>query len=282
MTNELKGKTIIITGANSGIGLATAVSLANKGARICLICRDEKRGLDALKKVKAQSGNGDADLLLADFSSLDIIRAAALEIKSKYKKLDVLINNAGSISGNRQVTRDGYEWTFGVNHLAPFLLTNLLLPLIKDSAPSRIITVSSMVHQYSYINFDDIMSEKKYGEMKAYAQSKLANLLFAFELSRKLAGTGVTSNAVHPGAVRSGFARSSGLLMKTLYSVGKYLLSSPEKGARTSIYLASSPEVERVTGRYFINCKPAKPSAKALDESTAKKLWELSTKLAGL
>jgi NAD(P)-dependent dehydrogenase (short-subunit alcohol dehydrogenase family) len=220
--------------------------------------------------------------MLADFSALKNVRKLAADIRKKYKKIDVLINNAGGVFGKRSLTADGFEWTFGVNHLAPFLLTNLLLPVLKKSGKARVVTVASMAHIMGRINFDDLMSEKKYADMTAYAQSKLSNILFASELARRLKGSKVTSNSLHPGVVHTRFANSGGVLSNFFYSVFGFLMSTPEKGAKTSIYAASSPELEGVTGKYLSDCRITTPAPQALDEVAAKKLWEISEKLVKL
>ncbi len=281
-TMTMKGKTVVITGANSGIGLEASLGLAKLGARVVMVARDKKRGLEAVEYVRSGSGSKSVDLLLADFSALKNVRKLASDIKKKYKKIDVLLNNAGGIFGKRALTADGFEWTFGVNHLAPFLLTNLLLPVLKKSGNARVVTVASMAHTMGRINFDDIMSEKKYDEMGAYAQSKLANILFASELSRRLKGTKVTSNSLHPGVVHTRFANSGSPLSNFLYSRLGFFMETPAQGARTSIYAASSPEMEGVTGKYLSASRIAKPSGRALDEASAKRLWDLSAKLVKL
>jgi NAD(P)-dependent dehydrogenase (short-subunit alcohol dehydrogenase family) len=279
MADEMKGKTVLVTGANSGIGFETSLALAKEGAKVIMVARDPKLGEEALASVRSKSSNNDAELIICDMSSLANVRSLAKEVNEKCPRLDVLVNNAGKIFGSRMVTADGFEWTFGVNHLAPFLLTNLLLPLLKKSAPSRIVNTASVAHMMGHINFDDIMSEKKYDEMAAYAQSKLANVLFSLELSKRLANTGVTSNSLHPGVVHTHFAKKGSFLSNFFYSFFGFLMKTPEQGARTTVYLASSPEVQGVTGRYFSDCRRAKPSKEGLDEAVAKKLWELSEKL---
>jgi len=278
----IKGKTVVVTGANSGIGFETSIALAKMGAKVIMIARDPKLGQEALNQVKEKSSNKEVELLLCDFSSLANVRKLAEEIIKKCSKLDVLVNNAGKTFGTRGLTADGFEWTFGVNHLASFLLTNLLLPLLKKSAPSRIVNTASVAHTFGHINFEDIMAEKKYSEMTAYSQSKLANVLFSSALSKKLAGTNVTSNSLHPGVVGTRFAVAGGTFSKIFYTWFKFLMKTPAEGAKTTIYLASSPEVEGVTGKYFSNCKAVTPSKEAQDDSVAKRLWELSEKLTGL
>jgi NAD(P)-dependent dehydrogenase (short-subunit alcohol dehydrogenase family) len=278
----MTGKTVVITGASSGIGLEAALGLAKLGARVVMVSREKQRGLEAVEYVKTNSGNKAVDLLLTDLSSLKNVRKLASDIKKKYKKLDVLLNNAGGVFGKRALTPDGFEWTFALDHLAPFLLTNLLLPLLKKSGNSRVVTVASMAHMMGHINFDDLMAEKKYAEMGAYSQAKLANVLFASELARRLKGTKVTSNSLHPGVVHTKFAQSGGALSGFFYNVFGFLMETPAQGARTSIYAASSPEMEGVTGKYLSACKITNPTAEARDEAVAKRLWDVSAKLVGL
>lgn len=280
--NSMKGKTVIITGASSGIGLEAALGLAKLGAKVVMIARHKQRGEDAVEYVKTNSNSKSVDLIIAELSSLTNVRKLAADIRNKYKRIDVLLNNAGGVFGKRALTADGFEWTFGVNHLAPFLLTNLLLPILKKSGNSRVVTVASVAHMMGHINFDDLMGGKKYSDMSAYAQSKLANVLFASELARRLKGTKVTSNSVHPGVVHTKFAHSGGILSAFLYKVFGFMMETPAQGARTSIYAASSPEMEGVTGKYLAACKITKPSAEAQDEAVAGKLWDISAKLVKL
>jgi len=282
MAEEMKGKTVVITGANSGIGFETSIALAKMGAKVFMVARNPKLGQDALALVRERSSNKNVELMLCDFSSLSNVRKLAEEIIKKCPRLDVLVNNAGKTFGTRSVTAYGFEWTFGVNHLAPFLLTNLLLPLLKKSAPARVVNTASLAHTFGHINFEDIMAEKKYAEMTAYAQSKLANVLFSAELSKRLAGTGVTSNSLHPGVVSTQFAAAGGVFSKLFYRWFKFIMKTPAQGAKTTIYLASSPDVEGISGKYFSNCKVAKPSKEGRDDSVAKRLWDLSEKLTGI
>jgi NAD(P)-dependent dehydrogenase (short-subunit alcohol dehydrogenase family) len=282
MADEMRGKTVVVTGANSGIGLATASALAQLGAQVCMVCRDQERGRAALDRIKRVGGATSPDLLLADFASLESVRALAAQIRERHSRLDVLVNNAGGIFGTRKLTQDGYEWTFQVNHLAPFLLSNLLLPLLEASAPARVVTVSSTAHRRGHLNFDDLMGERQYSAPVAYGQSKLANILFAFQLARLLQETGVTSNCLHPGVVHTRFANSGNLTWRLFFRYFGFLLLSPEKGARTSVYLASSPAVAGVTGAYFIKCKPAQPAKEARDTAIATRLWDVSAQLVHL
>src|SRR5215217_1244839 len=242
----------LITGATSGIGKATAMGLASMGASVVMVARDRSRGEAALAEIKEGSANASVDLMLTDLSSQEDIHRLADEFKDAYPRLDVLVNNAGVIRSKRVTSADGIEMTFAVNHLAYFLLTNLLLDLLKASAPSRIVNVSSAEQRNGTIDFDDLQGEKGYKTAKAYGQSKLANVLFTYELARRLEGTGVTANCLHPGVVGtnlgSGVSGIFGFMVRALTP----LMKSPEKGAETSVYLASSPEVEGLSGRYFV------------------------------
>ena len=278
----MKGKTVIVTGANAGIGKVTASELASMGAKVTLVCRDKARGEEALRDVRSRSG-GDVDLMLCDFGSLDSIRAFAAAFQAAHDRLDVLVNNAGAILGERKLTADGFEMTFGVNHLGYFLLTNLLLDLLKKSAPSRIVNVASDVHRQGKLDWDDLQSERRpYAQFRAYSDSKLCNVLFTAELARRLDGTGVTANSLHPGVVGTNFGSTGSPLFRFLTKIGGPFLLTPEKGARTSIYLASSPDVEGVTGKYFAKSREAKPSKAAQDADAARRLWDVSAKMVGL
>jgi NAD(P)-dependent dehydrogenase (short-subunit alcohol dehydrogenase family) len=279
---DMTGKTVVITGGNSGIGLETAVALAGAGAKTIITARDPERGKAATEDIRARSG-GDVDLVLFDLGSFASIRAGAAEILDRCPRLDVLVNNAGVVLTDRRETSDRIEATFGINHLGPFLLTNLLLDRIKASAPARIVNVSSTAHQSprAGIDFDDIQATRGYRGMQVYGRSKLANIYFTTELARRLEGTGVTVNALHPGTVATGYARDGDARgwLAIGVKIGKPFFLSPERGARTSIYLASSPEVEGVTGKYFVKCKPRQPSKAARDDEAARRLWEISEQL---
>jgi NAD(P)-dependent dehydrogenase (short-subunit alcohol dehydrogenase family) len=276
-------KVCLITGATSGIGKATAMGLANMGASVVMVGRDRGRGEAALGEVKGKSANASVDLMLADLSSQQDIRRLADEFTEAYPRLDVLINNAGVIRSKRVMTADGLETTFAVNHLAHFLLTNLLLDVLKASAPSRIVNVASGEQRNGTIDFDDLQGEKQYKTAKAYGQSKLANVLFTYELARRLEGTGVTANCLHPGAgVRTNLGSGvSGLFGFTVRALTP-LMKSPEKGAETSIYLASSPEVEGLSGRYVVKKAEARSSDASYDERLARRLWEVSADLTNV
>jgi NAD(P)-dependent dehydrogenase (short-subunit alcohol dehydrogenase family) len=279
-TTSMAGKTVVVTGATGGIGRATAVGLAALGARVGITGRDAGRA----ESVAGEIGDagGAADVFVADMSSLQQVRRLAGELLDRYPRIDVLVNNVGGYWNTRHVTVDGFERTFALNHLAPFLLTNLLLARLIESAPARVVTVSSQAQVMGRITFDDLQGERNYSGARAYNQSKLANVLFSAELSRRLAGRGVTSNALHPGVVRTGFgAEDPGRLQKLVLPLGRWLLKSPEQGARTSIYLASSPEVADVTGKYFADSKPKTPAPAGRDDAAARKLWDVSVELVG-
>jgi retinol dehydrogenase 14 len=275
-------KVCLITGATSGIGKATAMGLANLGAVVVMVGRDRGKGEAAMAEIKELSGNASVDLMLADLSSQDEIRRLADEFKKAYPRLDVLINNAGVFLSRRITSADGIEMTFAVNHLAYFLLTNLLLDMLKASAPSRIVNVSSGAQSNGTIDFDDLQGEKEYKGAKAYSQSKLANVLFTYELARRLEGTGVTANCLHPGAVRTNFGSGSSGFFGFMVRALRPLMISPEKGAQTSVYLASSPEVEGVSSRYFVKKAETRSSDESYDERIARRLWEVSAELTNL
>jgi NAD(P)-dependent dehydrogenase (short-subunit alcohol dehydrogenase family) len=276
----MDGRVCLITGATSGIGKATAMGLANMGAGVVMVGRDRGRGEAALAEIEEGSPNASVDLMLAELSSQEEIHRLADEFKEAYPRLDVLINNAGVIRSKRVTTADGLEMTFAVNHLAHFLLTNLLLDVLKANAPSRIINVASGEQRNGTIDFDDLQGEKEYKTAKAYGQSKLANVLFTYELSRRLQGTGVSVNCLHPGAgVRTNLGSGvSGVFGFTVRALTP-LMKSPEKGAETSIYLASSSEVEGLSGGYFVKKAEARSSDASYDERLARRLWEVSADL---
>ncbi|MHA2035813.1 MAG: SDR family oxidoreductase [Promethearchaeota archaeon] len=276
----MKDKICIITGANSGIGKATALGLAKMNATIVMLCRNRETGEIAQKEIISESGNKNVDLLLCDLSSQEEIRRFVEEFKQKYQNLHVLINNAGVMASKRRLCVDGFEMNFAVNHFGPFLLTNLLLDVLKKSSPSRIVNVSSAAHRMAKLDFDDLQCEnKKHRLFRVYGASKLAFMLFSYELSRRLEGTGVTVNTVHPGMINTNLGRE---MSKFGRGFGKLVFKNPEKGAETSIYLASSPEVEGITGKYYIKKQQKESSKESYNEDDAKKLWEISTKLTNL
>jgi NAD(P)-dependent dehydrogenase (short-subunit alcohol dehydrogenase family) len=273
------GKHILITGATNGIGLAAAEALAALGANICIVGRDETRTKIAAARTQATAAKGATiGTLIADLSSQASVRGLAAEVLRQYPRLDVLINNAGAIYSTRQVTADGIELTWAVNHVAPFLLTSLFLDRMKDSAPARIIMTASAAHRRAHIPFADLQSERSYGGYSRYGETKLANILFTSELARHLSGSGVTANCFHPGLVATGFNRNNGLLMSLAMTVVNPMSRTPEKGAETLIWLATSPQVEGVSGSYFFDMKAKAPSLAAQDRETARKLWDVSEK----
>lgn len=275
----MEGKTVVVTGGNSGIGYETAATLASMGARVVITARDASKGAAAAAAIGARSG-GRAELVVFDLASLASVRAGAEELLERSGRIDVLVNNAGIVRSERSETVDGYETTFAVNHLGPFLLTRLLLGRILESAPARVVNVASNAHTSARggLDFDDLQSRKSYRGMRVYGATKLENIYFTTELARRLDGRGVTANCLHPGTVRTGYGRdgdASGLLGIGIRIAAPFFLS-PQKGARTSVYLASSKDVEGVTGRYFVKCKPAATSRVAGDAGAARRLWELS------
>jgi NAD(P)-dependent dehydrogenase (short-subunit alcohol dehydrogenase family) len=280
----LSGKNVVITGGNTGIGKEAAVGLAGLGARVVITSRNEERGRAARDEIVERSGSQAVEVMPLDLAGFRSIRSFAAEVLARFERLDVLVNNAGLILLRRRETEDGFEETFGVNHLGHFLLTDLLLERLRASAPARVVVVASNAHKGARrgLDFDDLQGERRYRWMDAYNKSKLANIYFTRELARRLDGTGVTANALHPGFVRSDFGRGGDL--GGVYGWGiKYLASpfaiSPEKGARTTIHLASSPDVEGITGGYIYKCRPATPSAVARDDDAARRLWDMSEQL---
>ena len=279
----LGNKICLVTGATSGIGAETATQLARQGATVIVIGRNAQKSAATVARIRQQTGNAAVEYMLADLSSQQGVRRLAEEFKRKYRRLDVLVNNVGIVRMARQESVDGTEMTFAVNHLAPFLLTNLLLDMLKASAPACVVNVSSALHHQGKINFDDLQGKKNHNGLAAYNNSKLANLLFTYELARRLAGTGVTANALHPGAVRTNLIASNGWLFKWIAQPLFDLQAiSVEQGAQTSVYLASSPEVDDVTGKYFVRCKPRASSPASYDEAAQKRLWQVSAEMTGL
>jgi retinol dehydrogenase-14 len=279
-TGLMTGRTVLVTGGTGGIGRATAAGLAALGAWVGISGRDLARTRAAAADIAATSGNPAVDAFAADMSSQVEVRRLAREVLAAYPRLDVLINNEGGFRASRRVTADGLEHTFAVNHLAGFLLTDLLLDRLKASAPARIVTVSSGAQSMGKVNFDNLQGERGYSGQQAYNQSKLANVMFTYELARRLDGSGVTATVLHPGVVRTRFAADDPSPMwRVLLPLIRPLLKSPEKGAATSIYLASSPEVEGVTGEYFVNRKPRTSSKPSYDQAAAARLWQISVEL---
>ncbi|XP_067874332.1 retinol dehydrogenase 13 [Heterodontus francisci] len=284
---RLDGKTVIITGANVGIGKETAQDLAHRGARVILACRDLEKANKTAEEIRKASGNGNVLVQKLDLASLQSVRSFANKILETETRLDILINNAGIMRCPKWKTEDGFEMQFGVNHLGHFLLTNLLLDLLKKSTPSRIVTVSSLAHIRGKIHFDDINLDNDYNPAVSYEQSKLANVLFTRELAKKLKGTGVTANSLHPGVVMTELARhmmpNLSLWFKILIaSIAIVAFKNPWQGAQTSIYCAVAEELDNVSGLYFSDCCAKEPAPQARDDDDAKKLWELSEKMVGL
>jgi NAD(P)-dependent dehydrogenase (short-subunit alcohol dehydrogenase family) len=274
----MRGKRVLVTGATTGIGRVTAVELGRAGAEVILVARDRKKADETLAEL-AQAGAPPAHALLADLSLMSSVRTLAAEVRGKFDRIDVLVNNAGAIFGTRALTAEGFERTFALNHLSYFLLTNLLVDLIPSGG--RIVNVSSDAHRPAKVDFDDLQLERRYTAFGAYCLSKLMNLLFTFELARRVSARGITANAAHPGPVATNFGRSNRGFFGALFALAGPFMLTPEKGARTQIWLASSPEVEGVTGKYFAKRKEKKPSPRALDEATQKRLWDVTAALVG-
>ena len=277
---NLSGKTVLITGATGGIGLAAATELARQGASVVLTGRDQARGLDAISRIRRRSASEDVEFLRADFRSLEEVRQLADVFLAQHRELHVLINNAGVMNTRRRVTKDGFEEMFAVNHLAHYLLTRLLLPRLRASAPARIVHVASNAHAFCRgINFSDIGHEFRFRAFPVYGHSKLANILFSNELARRLRGSSVSSNAMHPGAVATGLGTNNGSLGRIVPALIRPFFRSPEKGAETAVYLAADPEVGAVTGKYFYDCKMIDPRPWAMDSRAEGRLWVLSEKM---
>ena len=279
MPTSLQGKTILVTGGTNGIGLVTARELAKMGAQVTIVGRSAEKCAAVAREIEAAAG-AEVEIIVGDLSVMAGVRQVAAAFREKHSRLHVLVNNAGGMFTRRVLTADGLEYTFALNHINYFLMTDLLLDLLKASAPSRIINVSSIAHENAKIDFDNLQGQKRFIGLEAYGQSKLANLLFTYELARRLEGTGVTANALHPGVVATGFARNNG----PIYNVGTWIAGqlffrSPERGAQTSIYLASSPEVERLSGKYFVDCKAVPSRPQSYDRAAAERLWQVSMEL---
>jgi NAD(P)-dependent dehydrogenase (short-subunit alcohol dehydrogenase family) len=278
----MKGKRVLITGATRGIGEVCAVELAKLGADLTLVARAPERGQETEAAIRAAAPDASVETLYADLSSMAAIRALADEFKRKHDRLDVLVNNAGGIFAHRKQTVDGFDWTFAVNHLAYFLLTNLLLDVLKASAPSRVVSTSSGAHAGGRAHFDDLQGRQGPFSFRAYQNSKLFNILFTRELARRLADTKVTANCHHPGFVRTGFGRNEPGLLNIGVRIGQLFALSPEAGARTMIYLASSPEVAGISGEYFYKGKVARTTRYGRDMDAARRLWEVSAEMTGV
>jgi NAD(P)-dependent dehydrogenase (short-subunit alcohol dehydrogenase family) len=282
---ELKGKVVLITGASSGIGQATAMGLGGLGASVVAVMHVQSpRAESAIKRIEVSSkkGGGSVYPMYADLTSQSQIRDLAQDFDRRFDRLDVLINNAGVNQMKKAMTADGLESTFAINVLAPFLLTNLLLGKLKASAPSRIVNVSSRAATRSSIDFDNLQAEKKYSMFGVYGQSKLALNLLTVEFARRLQGTGVTANFLHPGLIRTNLVRDMNPVAQAIYSLVKLSFTSPEKGSRTSIYVATAPELEGVSGKYFSNGKEATAPKESYDEASANRLWQICEQLTGI
>jgi NAD(P)-dependent dehydrogenase (short-subunit alcohol dehydrogenase family) len=278
----MRGRICLVTGATSGVGRAAAIALARMGAHVVIVARDTGRGAAALGDVRTASPTGAGELLLADLSSQAAIRRLAGEVEARLSALHVLVNNAGGIWYHRETTADGLERTVATNHLAYFLLTNLLLDRLRASAPARVVNVSSDAHYGAALDFDDLQGEQRYDGWAAYKRSKLANVLFTSELAARLAGSGVTANALHPGVVNTGISRKGSPLFRLGFSIARPFMLTPERGADTIVYLASAPEVSGTTGEYFEKRRAKTPSAEARDPRTRQRLWDVSEALVGL
>jgi NAD(P)-dependent dehydrogenase (short-subunit alcohol dehydrogenase family) len=276
--DSMKGRVCLITGATSGIGRATTLALASRGAELVLLCRDRAKGEETAAAARA-AGAAQVDLLIADLSRQSEVRRAAAEFLASGRPLHVLINNAGVVNMQRTLTADGLEATFAVNHLAYFLLTTLLLDRLRASAPARIINVASDAHKFGPLNFDDLQNGRSYRFMRVYGQSKLANVLFTAELARRLEGSGVTANSLHPGTVSTGLGTNNGRWSRAIITLLRPFFRNPDRGAETSVYLATSPAVADVSGRYFVNSREKRPSAAAQDMDAARRLWTASEAL---
>jgi NAD(P)-dependent dehydrogenase (short-subunit alcohol dehydrogenase family) len=283
MANELMaGKVVMITGATDGIGCEAAARLAGMGAEVVVVGRDRAKAEETIEQINAHSQSGEASFILADLSTMSAVRKLAEEFRTNYSRLDVLVNNAGSAFMKRTITEDGFEKTFALNHLAYFLLTNLLLDILKENTPSRIVNVSSGAHTSGEINFDDLDMQEDYFILKAYRRSKLANVMFTYDLARRLEGTGVTANCLHPGLVKTGIFRKIRFVGPLVDLFISRRAISVEKGAETIVYLASSPEVGDISGKYFYKSRQHESSTLSQDEELQEKLWEVSAQRTGL
>jgi len=276
------GKTVVVTGATSGIGEVAADHLAQYGARIVFIARDRARGAATLKHLNAIAGHTEHVVHYADLSSLADMTRVANEIAAAEARVDVLVNNAGAMFAARQETADGLEKTFALNHMSYFVVTNLLLDRLKAAGHARVVSTSSDAHKAGKVRFDDLQSARRYSAFGVYGDTKLMNVLFTRELARRLRGTGVTANCLHPGFVATRFGDNNSGLMSSIFGFAKNFALSPEQGAQTIVYLASSPEVEGLSGKYFYKCREAAPADVAQNDADATRLWEVSAKIAGV
>ena len=275
---SVKDKVVLVTGATNGIGKVTALQLASQGAQVVIVSRSAEKCKATVEEIRTQTG-ATVDWIAADLSLLAGVEDAAAEFRARYDKLHVLVNNAGAFFADRSVTADGYEGTFALNHLNYYLLTERLRDLLLASAPARVINVSSDAHYGGAINFDDLMGERKYSGWSAYSQSKLANVMFTYALARRLEGTNVTTNALHPGFVATGFGRNNGGVVGMFMPIVQMFAKKPDQGAETSVFLAASPTVEGVTGKYFAGSKAKESSKLSYDVAAQERLWEMSEEL---
>ncbi|MFI5369292.1 MAG: SDR family oxidoreductase [Spirochaetia bacterium] len=279
----MEDKVVLVTGATAGIGRVTARECADAGARVVLAARSREKAEATREWISRETGSTSVDLIIGDLSIQSHVRSIAEQVASRYGGLDILVNNVGGFFQRRAESADGIEMTFALNHLGPFLLTNLLLDTLKKKRPSRVVTVSSDAHTRASMNFDDMEGRVRYRGWGAYGQSKLANLLFTYELARRLQGSGITANALHPGFVASEFGKNNGTGMRLAMSIAHRLGAiSVEEGARTSVYLAASKDVQDVSGKYFVKCRPASSAAASHDQGAALRLWEISARMTGL
>ena len=282
MDGTLTGKYVLVTGATSGMGKVTAHRLAEQGATVVLVGRDAQKTQATVRAIQQQAPTSEVRFLVADLSSQAQVRALAQAYQEAYPRLDVLIHNAGAMFGKRQLSADGQEMTFALNIFAPFLLTHLLRDRLTTSAPSRVITIASAQHAGKQVPFEDLTHQKSYKPLQVYAESKLMAIMYTYALARRLEGTQVTANALHPGVVATNFGKDAGGMWPAMFAVLAPMSLSPEKGARTAIYLASSPEVATVSGQYFVNSKPARSSPASYDIAAQERLWTLCKEVTGL
>ncbi len=283
MTTNMTGKTVLITGATNGIGKIAAIELARMGANVSIVARNRSKGQAVLEEIGRETNNVQVELFIADLSSMADVRKLAQEFMAKHGTLDVLLNNAGAFYSDRKLSADGLEMTFALNHMSYFLLTNLLLPTLKNTPNSRVVSVSSAAHLQGRLDFANLQGEQKFSGWKAYSDSKLENVLFTLALARRLAGTGVTANCLHPGFVKTSFGEGNSGIFSVVLGIAKNLMAiTPQAGAQTMIHLASSPDVAGVTGKYFDKSKAVASSAASLDQAVQEQLWAHSVKIAGL
>jgi NAD(P)-dependent dehydrogenase (short-subunit alcohol dehydrogenase family) len=278
----MDGKVVVVTGSTSGIGRAAAVELARSGASLLLVARDRVRAADTEREIRKLSNGGAVRTFFADLSLLSEVRRVAGEIHDHSARIDVLLNNAGVVQRLRTTTADGFETTFATNHLAYYLLTRLLLDRLRQSRPARIVNVASEAHRPYSLDFDDLQNERRYRVFTAYGRSRLATLMFTYELARRLEGSGVTVNALHPGWVATRLGLDDGLLSRVVGAVSRACARTPERGAETAVWLAASPEVEGVTGKYFRDCREYESNAVSRDRYAQQRLWEVSARMVGL